>query len=259
MTQFVLVPGAWLGGWAWRDVASRLRADGHDVYAVTLTGVGERTHLAGPDVNLDTHIDDVINLLKYEDLSDVILVGHSYAGIVVEGVVDRVPERIGSVVYVDTGPLPDGWANIDFYPPEQRQKIEKSVQDGWQLPFPGVDDLGAPSAVADFDASTRDILSRRATTQPFATYTQQLHLTREFGGEYGRVAIVAGGFGMPVAKLEEMIASGGGPFAAMTGDDWRFIQLDSGHWPMLTAPEELATILRDVAEGAGRATASARR
>lgn len=258
MTQFVLVPGAWIGGWAWRDVATRLRADGHDAYPVTLTGVGERAHLARPDVDLDTHITDVTNLLACEDLSDVVLVGHSYAGIVVQGVADRVPERVGTVVYLDTGPLPNGWSSLDFYPPDQRAKIERSVGDGWLLPFPGVDDLGAPSAVADFDKTTRETLARKATGQPFATYTQPLHWTREFDGEYGRVAIMAGGFGMPVAKLEEVIASGDGPFAAMTGDDWRFVELDSGHWPMLTAPDRLATLLRDVAAGTARATVAAR-
>jgi pimeloyl-ACP methyl ester carboxylesterase len=93
MTAFVLVPVAWLGGWAWRDVTPRLRAAGHEVYTPTLTGLGERRHLARPDVDLDTHIQDVVNVLEYEDLRDVVLVGHSYAGIVVTGVADRAPDR----------------------------------------------------------------------------------------------------------------------------------------------------------------------
>jgi pimeloyl-ACP methyl ester carboxylesterase len=97
----VLVAGACLGGWAWREVTVRLRALNHDVYPVTLTGLGERVHLANPDVDLETHIADVVNVLDYEDLTDVVLVGHSYAGIVITGVADRRPDRIGAVVYAD--------------------------------------------------------------------------------------------------------------------------------------------------------------
>ena len=91
MTNFVLVPGFWLGGWAWDRVTARLRAAGHTVFPVTLTGLGERVHLAGPQIDLDTHITDVINLITYEALHDVVLVGHSYAGMVVTGVADRMP------------------------------------------------------------------------------------------------------------------------------------------------------------------------
>ena len=108
MATFVLVPGFWLGGWAWRDVAEPLRAAGHCVYPVTLTGLGERVQLGGPQVNLDTHIADVVNLLRYEQLHEVVLVGHSYAGTVITGVADQAPERIAQLVYVDTWPLPDG-------------------------------------------------------------------------------------------------------------------------------------------------------
>ena len=117
----VLVPGACLGGWAWREVAATLRALGHEVYAVTLTGLGERVHLASRDVDLETHIADVVNLLDYEDLSDAVLVGHSYAGVVITGVADQRPERLRAVVYLDTGPLPGGVAIADVQTPEQRR------------------------------------------------------------------------------------------------------------------------------------------
>src|SRR3712207_1296724 len=108
MTPYVLVGGAWLGGWCWQRVARRLREEGHDAYPATLTGLGERVHLASPEVVLETHITDVVNLVEFEDLHDVVLVGHSYGGLVVTGAADRLPERISELVYLDTAPLLDG-------------------------------------------------------------------------------------------------------------------------------------------------------
>src|SRR4030088_1762028 len=113
MANFVLVPGFWLGGWAWQRVAKPLRAAGHEVYPVTLTGLGERVHLASPQVDLDTHICDVVNVIEYEDLHEVVLVGHSGGGSVVTGVSDRIPERLSQLVYLDSGPLPDGMSPIE--------------------------------------------------------------------------------------------------------------------------------------------------
>ena len=106
MTTYVLVAGAWLGGWCWQPVTAQLRAQGHDVYPVTLTGLGERSHLASREVDLDTYIADVVNVVEVEDLQDVVLVGHSYAGLVVTAVADRIPERISLLTYLDSGPGP---------------------------------------------------------------------------------------------------------------------------------------------------------
>src|SRR3954454_11209699 len=103
----VLVPGACLGGWAWREVASRLRSLGHEVFPVTLTGLGERVHLAGRNVDLETHIAEVVGAREYEALRDAVLVVHSYSGVVVTGPPARRPERLGAVVYLDCSPLPD--------------------------------------------------------------------------------------------------------------------------------------------------------
>jgi len=101
MSTFVLVDGAWSGGCCWKRVTPYLRAAGHDVYAVTLTGLGERAHLASPSVDLDTHIRDVTATIDYEDLHDVVLVGHSYAGFVITGVLGDMPERLARLVFVD--------------------------------------------------------------------------------------------------------------------------------------------------------------
>ncbi len=261
MTQFVLLPGAWIGAWAWRDVATQLRAAGHEAFPVTLTGLGDRSHLARRDVDLETHVSDVLQLIEFEDLADLVLVGHSYGGLVAQVVADRMTERVATVVYLDTGPLPDGWSMLDFAGPEGRADLERSVDergDGWLLPFPGVENLGAPSATADFDDRVRDLLANKATAQPFGTYRQPVRMGGAFGGEHRRVAIVAGGFGMPASQLQALIAAGAPPFAAMTGSDWEFVDLDTGHWPMLTAPDELASALLHVA-ASSKAPASAAR
>ena len=101
MATFVLVHGAWHGGWCWKKVAPLLRSAGHEVYTPTLTGLGERDHLLTRDIGLDTHIQDIVNVLEYEELTQVVLVGHSYGGMVVTGVAERAHERLRQLVYLD--------------------------------------------------------------------------------------------------------------------------------------------------------------
>jgi len=118
MTDFVLVQGTWIGGWYWRPIAQALRKAGHEVYTPTLTGLGERIHLMNPGINLDTHIADVANVFEFEELSDVVLVGHSYGGMVITGVADRSPDKIRSMVYLDAFVPQNGNALINFLPPD---------------------------------------------------------------------------------------------------------------------------------------------
>src|SRR5918999_880296 len=144
MAAYVLVGGGWLGGWCWQRVARLLREEGHDAYPVTLTGLGERVHLTNPEVDLETHITDVVNLIEFEDLRQVVLVGHSYAGLVITGVADRVPERFAQLVYLDTGAFPDGTVLIDSFPPETKRYVERQVEesgDGWRFPMPPPEEL----------------------------------------------------------------------------------------------------------------------
>src|SRR5271157_3416021 len=101
MPTFVLVPGAWLGGWAWKKVIPLLEQSGHEVHAITLTGMGERVHLASKDVGIETAVRDVLNVIKYNDLDDFVLVGHSFAGKVVAAVADRGPDRVKMILYLD--------------------------------------------------------------------------------------------------------------------------------------------------------------
>ena len=122
---FVLVHGAWHGGWCWRFVRDLLEKSGHRVHAPSLTGLGERKHLARPDIDLDTHIADIVSLLEMEDLSDVVLVGHSYGGMVITGVADRAPERIGRLVYLDAFVPEDGKCTLDYVVPERAARMRE--------------------------------------------------------------------------------------------------------------------------------------
>jgi pimeloyl-ACP methyl ester carboxylesterase len=249
MATFVLVPGAWQGGWCWQSVVPRLRAAGHEVYSPTLTGLGERCHLARPDLNLDTHIQDVVNVLTYEDLHEVVLVGHSYAGIVVTGVADRATDRVGTVVYLDSGPVADGLAFLDIMPPEARQHHERLVReqgDGWRLPMLSWDDLENVNhaSLAGLDERHRRLMCSRAADQPFGTYTQPLRLTNPARASLPK-ALISCSF--PLEQVRALIASGHPWFREMAGPEWRLLELPTGHWPMFSEPEGLADHLLTLA------------
>lgn len=236
MTTYVLIPGFWLGGWAWRPVADALRARGHEVHALSLTGMGERAHLARPDTDLEVHITDVLNLLRYEDLTDVVLVGHSYAGAVVStAVADRMPERVAKLVFVDTGPLPDGTAQIEFDEPEERAANAERVAthgDGWQLPPPPWEQI-AP----DLDKNALALLAERSVPQPWLTATTPVSLT----GAWEKVPRL----GILCTFTEEQArAMAAAPmFQHMADGQWQYEELPTWHWPMFTRPVELAEIL----------------
>ncbi len=147
MTTVVLVHGGWGGGYAWQHVARRLRAAGHEVYTPTLTGLGERVHLATPRVDLGTHITDVVNLLEAEDLAAVALAGHSYGGMVITGVAQRVPQRLAELIYLDAFVPRDGDALLDLLAPQARADTEDSLRrsdDGWGVLWPGDHDTPRP-------------------------------------------------------------------------------------------------------------------
>jgi pimeloyl-ACP methyl ester carboxylesterase len=250
----VLVAGAWLGGWAWRDVARELRAAGHEVHPATLTGLGDRVHLARPEIDLEVHIADVVGVLDAEDLRDAVLVGHSYAGIVITGVADRRPERLGTVVWLDTAPLPDGVAITDAQSPEQRAKQEAGLEDGWRLPVADRETLatGLVGSVAGLDDGRLRMIGARGTSQPYATLTSALRLTRAGPPAYRRAMIICTEGGFSAEMVRGLIESGDPRAAAMTGPGpaWELHELPTGHWPMFSAPVELAGLLHRVASEA---------
>ncbi|MGI8552191.1 MAG: alpha/beta fold hydrolase, partial [Dehalococcoidia bacterium] len=243
LATFVLVPGMWLGGWAWRDVAQALRAAGHNVYPVTLTGLGERAHLGGPQVDLDTHIADVVNLLRYEELRDVVLVGHSFAGTVITGVADQVPERIARLVYVDTWPLPDGGAHIEANSPEARRAMEQQVAtqgEGWRLPLPTWEELDQGNDLRGIGEAERHRMRERAVDQPFGTITQPVRLRNPAREALAKTAIWCS---LTVAEVQELIAAYPALCSELAKPGWQVIELPTGHWPMFSRPRELAELL----------------
>jgi len=248
MTTYVLVGGAWVGAWAWQPVTRQLRERGHDVHPVTLTGLGDRSHLAAPETDLDTYLDDVVNLVEFEDLHDVVLVGHSYAGHVVTGVADRIPERIAQLVYLDAGPSPDGAAFIDLQPPPARELIERLVDqagDGWRIPMPAWEDLEGVmgASLEGLGPDERARMRARAVAQPVRTWTQPLTLNNPARDQLPKALITCS---IPLAQVKEMIAAGHPWFAELAGLQWSLLELPTGHWPMFSVPEPLAALLGDL-------------
>jgi pimeloyl-ACP methyl ester carboxylesterase len=239
MTQLVLVHGAWHGGWCWARVLPLLRAAGHAAHAVTLTGVGERAHLLSPQIRLATHLQDVLNLVAAEELDDVVLVGHSYGGLVITGVADALqrqrPGLLRHLVYVDAVvPLPgESWSST--HAPEVvagRVAAAEQSSGGLSLPAPDAEAFGLKGA-------DRDWVNRRQTPQPFAVYRDPL----EFDAR--RIAALPRTFvdctSPPAANIAVSRKR------ARTQPGWQVVEVATGHDPMVSAPREFAQVLLDCA------------
>ncbi|NKZ08660.1 alpha/beta fold hydrolase [Actinomadura latina] len=246
---FVLVPGYWLGAWAWDEVAAVLRAAGHDVHAVTPAGQAERageaaSHPGGIDV--DTHVDDIAGVIEDGGLHGVVLVGHSGANMAVTGAADRMPDRIARVVYVDTGPMPSGMAAVDFHEPDARAALEKAVADeggGRYIPVPPFDPDADPVNLAGLTAGRLAEMRERGTPQPFGTATQPAARPDPLPATPRTLIATT----IPLAAVKRMGEDGHPVFAAMTGPGWTYRELPTGHWPMFSRPRELAALLAEAA------------
>jgi pimeloyl-ACP methyl ester carboxylesterase len=226
---YVLVHGAWHGGWVWQRVAPLLRAAGHEVVTPTLTGVSDRAHLLSPAVGLGTHIADVVAVIEAYDLTDVVLVGHSYGGQVVTGVADRVPARVRRRVYLDAFVGADGEAAIDLLPDTVATHYRDSVAGpgfGWLIPVRPLDRLGVTAAA---DVAW---LTPRLTPHPWRTYTEPLRLTGS--GDTVPALFVECVDWLRVFRWQAARAAGLG---------WPVHELATGHEAMVTAPAELAEVL----------------
>ena len=234
MSTYVLVHGAWHGSWCWKRVRKALQARGHGVFTPTLTGVGERSHLLSRQVNLDTHIEDVVNLIQWEELSDVILCGHSYGGAVISGVADRIPDRIGALVYLDAFVLKNGQCVHDTVPPDGRNlqmELTATHGAGWKVP-------PIPAEVFNVNANDAAWVNRQCTMQPLATFQQPIQLSGKADGIRNVTFILATGYAdSPFPQFYEPAKAKG----------WKTLTMASGHDVMLDLPEQLTQVLDEVA------------
>ena len=241
---FVLVHPAWHGGWCWRKVVPILRRRGHRVLTPTLTGLGERSHLLQRDVGLDVHISDVSNVLTYEDLCDVILVGHSSSGAVITGAAGRAPERIAQVVYLDAFVPEDGQSVFDLIAPERRAALEglvRSEGDGWLLPRfapPAWDTIVREMWGVTDDDDVRWMVSRLGPT-PIGHFKDAVRLSNSPVRKLARAYIRCPFF--PSTRFDEHART------AQRGAGWRYRELPTSHHPFVTAPEKLADLLSELA------------
>lgn len=196
---FVLVHGAWHGGWCWSRVAEPLRALGHRVYTPTQTGVGERQHLLNPDITLDTFVQDIVNLMLWEDLTDVILVGHSFGGLTITGVADALPQRLHRLVYLDAFILDSGVTTFDTLPPDTAGKLRAAAesaaletrrnQENGTTPHTSTTPQRAVLALPPPPAKVFGLVrpedaayvAQRLTPQPLSVYESALHLNAPIG------------------------------------------------------------------------------
>jgi pimeloyl-ACP methyl ester carboxylesterase len=237
MATYMLVHGGWGGAWEWRKVAQLLTATGHDAHRVTLTGLGDRAHLARPDVNLDTHVTDVLMALHYEDLSDVVLVGQSYGGAVVTGVADGAPERIRRLVYVDAFVPRNGESVNDLSPPafvERMRQLAEASGDGWLVPLPfAPGDLGPPEM--------EEWYAPKMVPHPLACFEQPISLT-------GACEAVPRSY---IDCRPDEVAAERWVFSSFAerarAEGWDFHSLPVGHDAQVLAPEQLTAMLEAIA------------
>lgn len=233
---FVLVHGAWHGGWCWGRVAQRLRAAGHHVFHPTQTGLGERRHLLSPDLTLATFVDDIAGVIEYEELDDVILVGHSFAGSVIRGVAGRLPERLRHLVYLDALIVTPGTTPFDSFPEEivtARRKLAEESSGGLSLPPP------LPSALGVIEPKDSAWLARRMTPQPLRVFETKLPSDHFLGDGVPRtyVACTAPRY-EPFARIHREIERSG---------EYAWEELQTGHDAMVTAPALVAELLDRIA------------
>jgi pimeloyl-ACP methyl ester carboxylesterase len=226
---FLLVHGAWHGGWCWRDVASRLRKAGHAVHTPSLTGLGERKHLANGRIDLDTHIQDIVGLIEMEGLERVVLVGHSYGGMVITGVADRVPAQLKRLVYLDAFVPEDGKCSLDYVVPERAAQMRHEGERTGLITPPLMSLWGLK------EQHHLDFVGPREVRHPYATMAQPIRLGNIEARMIPRTFVycsspATGTFDQFAVKLRNDPA-------------WRFHELQTGHDAMILKPDEVTQIL----------------
>ena len=233
---FVLVHGAWHGGWCWSRVADRLRAGGHRVFTPTQTGLGDRKHLMSKEITLETFTQDITGLIEAEELTGITLVGHSFGGLAISGVADRMPDRVRALVYLDSIIVEGGKSPFDGLPPDivaTRRKAAEESSGGLSLPVP------SPSVFGISDQRDNDWVARRMTPHPLSTFTSPLPIKGPVGNNLPRTYIHC--TTPAYAPLE------GSRRWVKAQSGWRWMEIATGHDAMVSAPDELARMLVGVA------------
>ncbi len=232
--NFVLVHGAWHGGWIWKEVADLLKYQGYNVTCPTQTGLGERKHLLSSEITLDTYIDDIINHILLEDLENIILVGHSFAGSIISGVADRLKERINKLVYFDAMILSSGQSPFDIAPKEivkERTALAEQSEGKLSIPPP------SPEAFGVFDIRKSLILSSKLTPHPVSTFKSKLNLENEIGN------------GLSVSYIfctDPVYQSLESSRVSVRKMNWPIFELKAGHNAMFTHPKETLNLLMKI-------------
>ena len=228
---FLVCHGAWSAGWAWKKMHPLMVAAGHRLVTPTYTGLGEREHLANPSIDLETHIQDILNVITYEDLRDIVLIGHSYGGMVATGVADRARDRIAQLICLDAFVPDDGQSLLNLNEParQRMQQLAKSG-DGWRVP---------PNPTPP-DTSQADVewLSQRRVDMPIGCFEMKLNLK-------------SGALTSPrsyIYATRMTPADTFGRFAARAKSErgWRYYEIDASHSPAVTAPDALMTLLQKI-------------
>jgi len=229
-TTFVLVHGAWHGGWCFGRVAERLSLRGARVFTPTLTGLADRSHLYRPQINLTTHVLDVANLIRWHDLHDIVLAGHSYGGMVITAVADQLPDRIAALVYLDAFLPQDSQCVHDLAPPEVvRAQLQSATADNHYAVPP------IPAALFNVNPADREWVDRLCTPQPLATFTERIKLTGRADTVPRKTYVLAGDLpGSGFGRVRDALAARA---------DWRTHELRCGHDVMIDMPDETAEIV----------------
>jgi pimeloyl-ACP methyl ester carboxylesterase len=230
---FVLVHGAWHGGWCWRRVSDRLEGKGHKVFTPTMTGLGERSHLLNKDINLATHITDIANAIKWEGLKDIVLVGHSYGGIIVSGVADQMNDKIASIVFLDAFVPEAGDSLMEKASQAARDGMNEAIKKGEIAMKP------IPAAVFRVNEKDRAWVDAQCTPQPIATLTDKATFTGGREKIAKRTYIRAKGYpSVPFDGAQEKLKAAAG---------WKIYEMPCGHDAMVDMPDRLTEILIEVA------------
>lgn len=226
MATFVLVHGGWDGGWAWRAVARDLIAAGHEVFTPTLTGSGERVHLASPDVDLTTHILNIVNVLRYENLHHVILVANSAGGMVITGVAEQVPDRLSQLIYLDAFVPQDGQSLTDLVGPQLSgffEELARGMGDGWRVPHMPPDEDRRTDFLLKVGQQPLQVRNPAAAQLP---HTYVLHTAKPVDD--------------PLAPIFAGIA------ARVQAAGWRYRELATNHFPLLDKPHAVSGLLLEL-------------